>query len=161
MSSKIILRTSYILIGYGPADHNPCNPYTPYTWKGIKEDSYIPTSPWEHIEIPSGLMVHQHIHSPHIKGIIKCVDLADLLVALYETVIDNYAHYAIGPSPMQEKYKIGYFVIVKYAQDGTAYYFNFGNVRIDYVELEGTVVPKESIWAVHFTADFVDISTSL
>jgi len=146
--ASILYRVDSIKIGK--------NSTTYFEWKGIKDFRYEETSTWVHIDVPGGLMVHQEILSPHVRGEIRVVDLTDLNTALYNTVIDDYNHKAIGSSPYKQKYKAGYFVVNARNQYNVLVTLTVGNFRVEFITLESLEVNKDTIFVVHFTADYIN-----
>jgi len=145
---QLLLRIDSIRIG------NASNSY--YEWKGIDGiPRWEDTTPWVHIMIPGGAMVHQHILSPHVVGEIVAVDLTSMITALYSTTIDNAGHKAIEES---KKYTVGYLAMKLVTQDGTVKTVTFTDFKVEWVTAGPTKFNIETRFIVHFTADSVAYS---
>lgn len=145
--TNVIIRPKSINIGISDED-------SPYEWFGIDSINYSDSNPWEHIEIPSGPMVHQHIHSPHIKGEIRCTDLDALYTALFSTYIDDDDHTAIDATTLT-KTVVGYFNINVIDEKGNAVEILLDGFRVETLGPESIKLGKETVWIIKFTADLV------
>lgn len=141
----ILIRPKKILIGKSSD--------TAYNWTGILRVEYEESSPWVHIDIPGGVMVHQHIRSPHIEGVITCIDLEKLETALYTTVIDSYNHTAISTTDFYTKWSVDYLKIVTVNDAGAEVILSVDGFRVERVEIENIELGTETRFRVHFTCD--------
>jgi len=130
MTSSIINRVASIRLGIDG------NVGDFYDWIGVNEVKLTPLKPNEDIEIPSGEMIHQYIHPPHIELEITCKDLRSLTTALWSTVIDGTGDYAINNSwTVGTGNTIAYFIIRAVDQTGAIISYQLTNVEIE------TVIP--------------------
>jgi len=142
---SIILRPKKIIIG--KASNNAMD------WVGIRSVRYKEVSPWVHIDIPAGVMVHQHIKSPHVTGEIKCKDFSQLYTALFETLIDSNNHVAIDTSNFYTKWQVDYLRIVVVAENKTEITFRVDGFKVTGVYPTNIELGVETEWTVEFTAD--------
>ncbi|MGB9856102.1 MAG: hypothetical protein ACPLKS_06130 [Caldisericum exile] len=149
---NIIVRPKKVLIGKASE--------TAYDWTGVLRVEYEEESPWVHIDIPGGLMVHQHIKSPHVRGVISCVDLDSFKTALFDTVIDDENHKAIDTSNFYTKWTVKYLRIIVVNESMVEQYFDVDNFKVDRIEVENVELGREAIFKVYFTADRVLISST-
>jgi len=129
-----------------------------FEWKGIEDIKFADVSPWEHIEIPHGPMIHQHVHSPHCRGEIICVDFNAMYKALFNNPIDTYDHNAIESPPSRTKWNVNYFIVAAYTQSGKVVAISFNNFKVEFINVIGVKVGIDSLWSVHFTADSFDFT---
>ena len=141
----IILRPKLIKIGKNSS--NAVN------WTGVRSVKYKEVSPWIHIDIPSGVMVHQHIKSPHVTGEIRCKDFSQLYTALFETVIDSNNHTAIDTSNFYTKWQVDYLRIVVVAENKTEVTFRVDGFKVTSVYPANIELGVETEWIVEFSAD--------
>lgn len=141
--------------GAGILNATPLNTYLPYSWKGIRTVKWNDVSPWVHIDIPHGPMLHQHMKSAHVEGEIMCHDLNALTVALYTTLIDFNGHYAINRATA-EKRPVGWFVANFTATDNSKQSFTLTGFRVETAGVPGGVeVGKEALFVVKFSGDIM------
>ena len=143
---KVIIRVKQILIGKNSSEY--------YSWKDDFIIRYRGNSPWENIEIPSGKMVKQHIHSPHTTGEIKIKDLAAMQEALFETIIDDNDNVAIKSSGV--KNIVNYFRTEYMRSDGNIQVVNFIEFRVDFIAVDEIRTDTEALFTIHFSADSVE-----
>ena len=144
MSDNIILRSRKIKIGKDASNY--------YSWYGITSISWSDVTPWLHIDIPSGLMIHQHILSPHIRGEIRCKDLTTVHTALFTTPIDVNNHTAID-SQHNRKYNVEYFKIELINRLKQVVEVSFDGFKVETIGVENIELGTESTWVIHFSAD--------
>jgi hypothetical protein len=141
---SLVLRPDKVLIGI--------DEYNNYEWTGIRSVSYIETSPWVHIDIPSGTMLHQHIKSVEYNIKITCKDFNSLYNAVFETAIDDEGHTAIDTSQYYSKNVIGYFTIVVVGNDKKKYKIKFEDVKVKSIYPSNVELGLETEWVVELTA---------
>ena len=142
--SKVIVRPKSIEIGSSSSSY--------YLWFGIDSINWTDTSPWEHIEIPAGVMIHQHLHSPHIRGEIKCYDLNSMYKALFSTVIDVYNKTAVNPDTMN-KYNVEWFKINIVNERNEVTEIILDGFKVETIAVDNIKLGIEALWVVRFTAD--------
>ena len=123
-----------------------------YEWFGIHSVNWRDVTPWVHIDIPNGVMVHQHILSPHIEGEIKCKDLSTLHTALFTTIIDNNNHTAIT-TQTNRKYAVNYFNIRILNSSNELIGVLFDGFKVETLGIENIELGLEATWIIRFTAD--------
>jgi hypothetical protein len=141
---NLILRPEKILIGV--------NEYNNYEWTGIKSVNYKETSPWVHIDIPYGTMLHQQVRSTEYNITIKCKDFNSLYNAVFETLIDDEGHTAIDTTQYYNKNVIGYFTIVVVGNDKKKYKIKFEDVKVKSIYPSNVELGLETEWVVELTA---------
>ena len=150
MTNSIITRPKRVNIGV--------NDTTYYSWYGIMSINWADVTPWVHIDIPSGLMVHQHILSPHVRGEIRCKDLATLHTALFDTYIDANNHTAINTNN-NRKYNVEYFKVELLNELKELVEVFFDGFKVETIGVENIQLGIEAVWIVHFTADRVSFGS--
>jgi len=148
---SVIVRPKSINIGKTENDN--------YEWFGIQSINWRDITPWVHITIPSGLMIHQHIISPHVEGEIKCKDLSLLYTALFETAIDNNNHPAINAQQSNRKYTVQYFKANVLTELKEIVEIIFDGFKVETIGVENIELGTESAWVIRFTADRVVFGT--
>jgi hypothetical protein len=146
--STIITRIKRILIGKSE-NLEDC-----YEWFGIKSTNWSDVTPWEHIEIPSGPMLHQHLHSPHIKGEIRCHDLNALYQALFNTEINGNGKTAVNSNTMV-KTNVEYLQIDMINESNNVVSVFLDGFKVETIGVESIELGGEALWIVRFTADRV------
>jgi hypothetical protein len=146
----LILRPDKVLVGI--------DEYNNYEWTGIRSISYKETSPWIHIDIPYGTMVHQHIKSVEYNIKITCKDFNSLYNAVFETPIDNEEHTAIDTSQYYSKNIINYFEIIVVGENKRKYKIRFEDVKIKSVYPSNVELGLETEWVVELTAKKIKYS---
>mgnify|MGYP001150311102 CR=1 FL=1 len=144
---EVLVRVHSILIGKDAGNA--------YEWKGIKTVQWSDVTPWEHIEVPHGPMIHQHLHSPHVNGTIVAIEWRDLTKALYQTAIDNAGHNAITSENV--KWSIQYLVVRIITHSGDEIDAVFTNLKVGYIELSPIELGRDVTFTIHFTADLVEL----
>ena len=142
---SVVLRPKKIIIG--KASNNAID------WIGIRSVRYKEVSPWVHIDIPSGVMVHQHIKSPHVTGEIRCKDFSQLYTALFNTPIDSSNHTVIDTSNFYTKWQVDYLRIVVVAENKTEITFRVDGFKVASVYPANIELGLETEWIVEFNAD--------
>jgi len=143
---SIFVRVKKCIIG---SDEN-----NTYEWYGIKKLTFGDVDPWVHIEIPAGLMLHQHLKPTHLEGEIVVNDLGALYEALFETEINSNGDTAINPSNGR-KYSVEYILFTLVNQEGTEYQIILDGFKVNTVSTGGIELGTEAVWIVRFTADRV------
>jgi len=143
----IVLRPKLIKIGRNASDA--------VNWTSIRSVRYKEVSPWVHIDIPSGVMIHQHIKSPHVTGEIRCKDYDQLYTALFETLIDGDNHTAIDTSNSYTKWQVDYLRIVVVAENKTEVTFRVDGFKVASVYPANIELGVETEWIVEFNADCI------
>ena len=156
---SILVRPEYILIGINSGNN--------FKWIGIESVSFKDTDPWEHIEIPTGQMKHQSIHSPHIMGEIICKDNSSMRVALFFTKINGSLTYsgnvtndgAVGGYAVEYatnlKFPVSFFTVYfKDAYNNESNYALSG-FRVQTIELVQLEIGKETAFKIKFSADLI------
>lgn len=146
----LTLYPKYILIGKNSVSY--------YKWSGIKSVKWNDTSPWVHIDIPGGLMVHQHIRSPKVTVTIECIDQLSLFEALFNTVIDNYNKTALDYSNFYVKNEIGYLEIIVSGEDKIEYGMKCFNAKVESLLPLEVIQRTETKWQVVITCDKIDFT---
>jgi hypothetical protein len=141
----IILRPKYIKIGKDASNSG--------YWTSIRSVKYKEVSPWVHIEIPAGTMVHQHIKSPHVTGEIRCKDYSQLYHALFEIYVDASNHTAIDTSVFYTKWQVDYLRIVVEVENKTELTFQVDGFKVTSLYPVNIELGLETEWVVEFSAD--------
>jgi hypothetical protein len=144
MTDMIITRIRRILIGQ---DSN-----TYYEWFGIKSANWTDATPWEHIEIPSGPMLHQHLHSPHFRGEIRCHGLNTLHTALFDTIINGSGKTAVNQNTMV-KTNVEYLQVDVVTDQNEIIPFIMDGFKVETIGIENIELGMEAVWIIRFTAD--------
>jgi hypothetical protein len=119
----------------------------------VRSVRYREVSPWVHIDIPAGLMVHQHIKSPHVTGEIRCKDFDQLYTALFQTVIDNYGHKAIDTTSFYTKWEVDYLRIIVVGTNKVETTFRVDGFKVTSLYPSNVELGLETEWIVEFSAD--------
>jgi len=141
---NVIIRPKDIEIGSNANEH--------YLWFGIDSINWTDVTPWEHIEIPAGPMVHQHLHSPHIRGEIRCYDFDALYKALFSTIINVSNKTAVNPDTMA-KYTVDYFKVNIVNDKNETIEVIIDGFKVETVGVENIKLGSEALWIVKFSAD--------
>jgi hypothetical protein len=141
--SSIIIRVRKIAIGTDEVNV--------YEWYGIKSINWSDVTPWEHIEIPAGPMLHQHLHSPHINGELRCNDLNTLYTALFLTPI-NGTKTAVNANTMV-KYTVNYLRVDMINDGGVVVPVYLDGFKVETIGVDSIELGNEAMWVVRFTAD--------
>jgi hypothetical protein len=141
---NLIIRPDKILIGI--------DEYNNYEWIGIRSVSYKETSPWIHIDIPYGTMLHQHIKSVEYDIMIRCKDFNSLYNAVFETPIDDEGHTAIDTSQYYNKNVIGYLAVIVVGNGKRKYKIKFEDVKVKAIYPSNVELGLETEWVVELTA---------
>ena len=128
-----------------------------YTWYGIKKLSFEDVDPWVHIDIPAGLMIHQHLRSVHYTGEIIVNDLETLYTALFETYIDSSNRTAVSVST-GKKYNVEYIAFDIVDINKEVHKILFDGFKVKTVTCLGVELGTETQWIVRFIADRISYS---
>ena len=129
-----------------------------YEWFGIRNIKWSDVSPWVHIDIPSGPMLHQHIKSPHVTGEIIAIDLDKLYTALFSTAV-NGSNPAIDINNNNKKYPVTYCVFKFIDQNGDIIEYSVSKFRIETIGPDLISLGHETRWVIRFTCDLVKLET--
>ena len=141
----IVLRPKLIKIGKDSG--------SAINWTSVRSVKYKEVSPWVHIDIPAGLMIHQHIKSPHVTGEIRCKDFNQLYTALFNTPIDASNHTAIDTSVFYTKWQVDYLRIVVVAENKTELTLRVDGFKVTSLYPHNIELGVETEWIVEFSAD--------
>ena len=150
-TQQIIIRPQSIKVGLAE------NGSDAYEWLGIRSIKWEDVSPWVHIDIPAGPMLHQHIKSPHVEGTIEIIDLGTMFTALYNTTVNNDGgenHTAIEVSTGR-KYPIRYCHIYLIDQNNQVVEYAVKDFRVNRIGIERVELGIEARYIIYFTADLV------
>jgi len=148
-SVQILIRPKSIVIG--PYENGSSS----YEWTGIKSIKWNDVTPWIHIDIPSGPMLHQHIRSPHVEVEISVMDLDKLHTALFNTTIDTNNHVAVDINKYNRKYPITYCRFKFIDQNGEIIEYSARFLRIATIGPDAIELGKETRWIIRATCDLV------
>ena len=141
----IIIRPYCITLGNGTSS---------YDWYGIRSIKWSDVTPWVHIDIPSGPMLHQHIRSPHVTGEIVAIDLDKLYTALFSTAV-NGSNSAIDINDNNKKYPVTYCRFKFINQDNEIVEYSVSKLRIETIGVENIELGTEARWLIRFSADLI------
>lgn len=142
--SSIIIRIRKIAIGK--------NEGNVYEWYGIKSINWSDVTPWEHIEVAAGPMLHQHLHSPHLNGELRCHDLNALYTALFLTLINAADKTAVNANTTV-KYTVDYLRVDMVNDSGVVVPVYLDGFKVETIGVESIELGSEAMWVVRFTAD--------
>ena len=145
----IIIRPYSIVLGNG---------ITSYEWFGIRNIKWSDVSPWVHIDIPSGPMLHQHIRSPHVTGEIVAIDLDKLHTALFTQAV-NGSNPAININDNNKKYPVTYCIFKFINQNNEIIEYSVSKLRIETIGPDLIELGHETRWIIKFTCDLVKKET--
>ena len=141
----VLIRPYSIVLGNGTSS---------YEWFGIRNIKWSDVSPWVHIDIPSGPMLHQHIRSPHVTGEIVAIDLDKLYTALFTTAV-NGSNPAININDNNKKYPVTYCRFKFINQDNEIVEYSVSKLRIETIGVENIELGTEARWLIRFSADLI------
>jgi hypothetical protein len=148
-TDSVLVRPYSIVIG--PYD----NATGSYEWFGVKSIKWNDVTPWVHIDIPQGPMLHQHLRSPHVDVTIEVMDIGKMHTALFNTMIDSNGHVAVDINNNNKKYPITYciFKFMDINNDIVEYSVKF--LRIATIGVDNIESGKETRFIIRATADLI------
>ena len=154
--SNLLLRVKSIVLGPFASGNES------YEWFGIRNIKWTDVSPWVHIDIPAGPMLHQHLRSPHITGEIIAVDLDAIHTALFVTAV-NTTQYGYHPlidiNNNNRKYPATYcrFKFINHKNEIVEY--SVSKFRIETIGPDLIELGHETRWNIRFSADLIKKET--
>ena len=151
-TGSILIRPKSIKVGLAS------NGSDAYEWFGIRSIRWEDVSPWVHIDIPAGPMLHQHIKSPHVEGTIEVTDLSAMYTALYTTTINNDGgsnHSAIEVGTAR-KYPVRYCHLYLIDQNNNVIEYSLKDFRVNRIGVDRIELGRETRYIIYFTCDIME-----